>query len=197
MDNRAIEVGLLEKRVRKSRHQLLLFLFIGVVHLVACLVLFILYEGLYETSTRGTAAVIGVAMGGLSESVLQLYTRKYSFPTIVEYQVWGAFNGIWTRSWTEMLYTHLQHPLLMILADQLFGNPLAIFFYTGLNAFWQGYDIDLYMQKNYKSTLKISLIIWPVASCLQFTVVPENFIVLFNIIVNFVWVLILGMQTPQ
>lgn len=191
MDNPAIEVGLLEKRVKKPRYELLLIVCTGFAHLVACLALFIYYEDLYKCSTRGTAAIIGVSMGGLSESLVQLYTRKCSLAGIVKFQVWGALNGIWTRCWTEKLH-ELETPLFMVFLDQLIGNPLSVFFFTGLSAFWQGYDVDLYVKKNYVPTLKASLFIWPLASALQFTVIPESHIVLFNVVVGFLWVLILG-----
>ncbi|GMM52900.1 hypothetical protein DASB73_038630 [Starmerella bacillaris] len=197
MDTGGIEVGLLEKRVKKPRSLQILVILATVFHTALCLVLLILYEKLRDLSTRGTAAIIGAAMGGLGECLLQLYTKKYSFSDILRFQVWGVLNGIWTRCWTEKLIFHLKQKPLMILVDQLFGNPLSIFFFIGLTAFWKGYDIDLYIQKNYLPALKLSLIIWPIASTLQFTVIPRNFILIFNIVVSFIWVIVLGVFTSQ
>lgn len=188
-----IELGVLEKRIRKPRRPQLVILFITLVQLGLCLVFFNFYDVMFNMSSHGTAGLVGAAMSGLSQSLLQLLTKKYNYDAIVKFQVWGVMNGIWTRFWTELLSTTFSRWPIKVLLDQAFGNPFAVFAFTSLSAFWEGYDIDLYLQKNYFQALKVSLLIWPIASFLQFIVIPEKYIVLFNTVVNFAWIVILGL----
>lgn len=189
------EVGVLEKRIRKSRKPQLLVLQITLLQFVLCLVFFGFYDQLYGRSTHGTAGIIGASMSGLSQSLLQLLTGKYNYATIVKFQVWGVINGVWTRFWTEQLSVRFQHWPSKVLLDQTLGNPLAVFVFTSLSAFWEGYDIDLYLQKNFVAALKISLLVWPASSIAQFVLIPERYIVLFNMVINFAWMVILGLLT--
>lgn len=190
-----IEIGGLEKRIRKPRKPQILILLITVVQFALCLIFFGVYDRLYARSSHGTAGLVGAAMGGLSQSLLQLLTRKYNFDGIVKFQVWGVINGVWTRFWTEQLTMRFHQWPVKVIFDQLMGNPLSVFAFTSLCAVWEGYDVDLYIQKNYLSALKVSLLIWPIASVLQFVVIREKYIVLFNTLVNFAWMVTLGLLT--
>jgi len=190
-----IELDVLEKRIRKPRRPQFLVMAIALLQLALCFLFFSQYDKLYSKSSSGTAGLVGAAMSGLSQALLELLTKKYDYGKIVKFQVWGVINGVWTRFWTEQLTTRFQMWPAKVALDQTLGNPLSVFAFTSLSAFWEGYDVDLYLQKNYMSSLKASLLIWPLASVLQFIVIPKQYIVLFNTFVNFAWMITLGLLT--
>lgn len=190
-----VELGVLEKRIRRSQRPKIQLLLATVAHLAACLVIFGFHDRLYRGSTYGSAGLVSAAMSGLSQGLLQLLTNKVDFASVLKFDVWGVINGVWTRFWTEQLFNRYERAPMKILWDQLLGNPLGVLIFTSLSAFWEGYDVDLYLQKNYLPALKISLLVWPLASVAQFLVVPQKYIVLFNTVINFAWTVILGLLT--
>lgn len=151
------------------------------------------YDALYNRSPAGCAALVSMSLCATSQLLVQLFTNRFDLSRLVKFYVWGAQNGIWTRFWTEQLTNKLEWTITKVLWDQIYGNSMGIFMYISLSGYWEGYNLTLYLQENYWNSLKASWLVWPVASLVQFYVVPHRYIALFNTAVNFVWTIVLGL----
>lgn len=187
------ELGSLEKRIKRPRQPRLLALFFTFIQGFLSLIILNYYGGLYRRSAAGTAGLVGALLCGLSQSLLQVLLNKYYFPTILRFQVWGLLNGVWTHFWAGQLIERFQYKPLRVLWDQIFGNPFGVLGFTSFTAFWEGFDVDLYLQKHYFATLKLSWFVWPLASVVQFYVIPQKYVTLFNTTMNFGWTVALGL----
>lgn len=187
------ELGSLEKRIKRPRRPKIFALFLTLVQALFSLAVLGSYGKLYRRSAAGTAGLAGALLCGLSQSLLQVLTNKHYPSTILRFQVWGALNGVWTHFWAGQLIEKFEYQPFRVLWDQAFGNPFGIFAFTSFTAFWEGYDVDLYLQKHYVNTLKMSWFIWPLASVIQFYLIPQKYVTLFNITMNFGWTVVLGL----
>lgn len=81
---------------------------------------------------------------------------------------------------------------MRIIFDQLIGSPTSLLLFLSFAVFWDGHDADKYFRRVYWKTLKMSYLIWPFASAIQFYWLDPKYLVPFSSIVNMVWTFILG-----
>ncbi|CAN6668739.1 hypothetical protein TRVA0_041S00100 [Trichomonascus vanleenenianus] len=160
--------------------------------LVALCVFF--FDNIYNASSVGASAVASSALAGLSQGLLQFFIEKRLQPaSLLKFYVWGVVNGIWTKFWTDQLNSSFTSAGPKIFWDQFVGNPISIFLFISYSAYWDGHNVDRYLGLNYMKTLKASYVIWPLASAITFCLLPVEFIVPFNGVVNLIWTTILGL----
>lgn len=185
-----MDVEPLEKRVVRRKPWIFI---ISAIQTVLTILVFWFLSALEGRSPYGAAALTSSLLGGLSQSIYQGLTGQFKPDRVAKFQVWGVFVGVWTKFWTDQLAHKYQDPYRKILWDQLLGNPFCVFLFTSFNAFWEGYNMDLYLQVNYKPAIKASLAIWPITAIIQFTIIPQHSIFIFNSVVTFFWNVILGL----
>lgn len=189
------EASALKLRIRQPRTRNTVLVAFAAGLSIALCVVFRFYSQLWRRSSVGTSALVSGCMCALSQCLIQLFLRRSEFTPILKFMVWGVCSGVWSRLWTALLNSKYDQAIRKVLWDQCFGNPVSIFMYMSLSAFWEGYNVDLYLEKNFTPAFKKSLLVWPLASFLQFYVIPDHHITLFATSVNFIWTLILGLIT--
>lgn len=157
----------------------------------ACCMVF--YDRLYQASAGGAAAVVSCSLAGLSQGLLQLFvTQRLVVSKLAKFYVWGAISGVWTKFWTDQLSTNIAVPGFRVFWDQVIGTPISMFLFISYSAYWDGINVDRYLNMNYWKTLRASYVIWPASSAVCFCLLPLELIVPFNGMVNLIWTMILG-----
>lgn len=160
--------------------------------LSACCLIF--YDHLYHASPGGAAALVSCSLAGLSQGLLQLFvTRKLTPSKLIKFYTWGIISGVWTKFWTDQLSLKIQSPGFKVFWDQTIGTPISMFLFISFSAYWDGINVDRYLNTNYWKTLRASYVIWPASSTICFCVLPLEMIVPFNGVMNLVWTMILGL----
>lgn len=154
------------------------------------------YEDLYTRSPYGSAALVSGALSGISQGVVQtIVLRRPNLAKLLKFYVWGIIVGLWTKFWTDQLTSLSHHAVVKIICDQVIGNPFSTFMFISFSGYWDGVNVDNYLNSMYFRTLRSSYIIWPIASTINFFYLPLEYMVPFNACVTLVWNIILGIST--
>lgn len=153
------------------------------------------YDALFLVSPVGAAIYSSSTMAGLSQGLIQVAVRKQlSFPHLTKFYIWGLISGLYTKCWTDQLNEMLTSTGVKVACDQLIGNPTSIFLFFVFVSYWDKLDFYAQMTDKFLSTLKTSLLIWPLASFAMFYFIPPYMSVPFNSCISLLWTVILGLQ---
>lgn len=163
---------------------------------VTTLVFLYSYDYLISIHRQFGPACLGAATAALAQSLNQLWKYKVSDSRLLKFVVWGLINGYFTALWLDVLVVQIPNPVLRIVLDQTVGAPLFQLTFTVLSSMWDG---DLMPAPQVRATflrsLRYSYCYWPFVSMALFTLVPQNRMVFFNCLANFIWNVILSRLT--
>lgn len=166
------------------------------VEVVATLALYWSYDYLISVHRQLGPACLGAATAALAQSLNQLWKYKFSDSRLLKFVVWGLINGYFTALWLDVLVVQIPSSMVRIVLDQLVGAPLFQLTFTILSSMWDG---DLMPAPQIRATfvrlLRYSYCFWPFVSMALFTVVPQDRMVMFNCVANFLWNVILSRLT--